>query len=354
MPKPHLLVLNLATDADDPVLGFTTSWIGAFARLCEHVDVITMRVGRLDVPSNVSVHSIGKERGYSEPRRVIEFYRALARVLSARRVDMCFAHMAPLFAVMASPVLAPLRIPIVTWYAHPECSATLRLAHRVSSGVVTSLASAYPHRRDKLQVIGQGIDTDVFRAGNGAPNKRLILCAGRLSRVKDHPTLLRAAAILQREAPGSFEMKIVGGTARPEDAAYSSELGIQAREAGLGSAVEFVGPVVRDEMPHWYRRAALHVNLTAKGFGDKVALEAMSCGTPCLTANTDLRQTLGVHAEALLFAPGDAADLASKIRRVLEMPNDRRIEMGTYLREQVVQLHGLHKLASRVLEIGSR
>jgi glycosyltransferase involved in cell wall biosynthesis len=218
--------------------------------------------------------------------------------------------------------------------------------------MVTSLPSAYPYRSDKLHVIGQGIDTEVFKPGCGTLEKRLILCVGRLSRVKDHATLLRATLILQRETPGSFEVNVVGGAARPEDAAYSSDLMAEVQREGLEGTVKFIGPVARAELPAWYCRAAVHVNLTPKGFGDKVALEAMACETPCLTANTDLRATLGAHADTLLFAPGDSAELASKLRRVLTLPEGARLAMGRDLREHVVALHGLDRLAGRILEIG--
>ena len=56
----RLLVFNLATDVDDPILGFTTHWIRALARRVEAVQVITMRAGRLDLPNNVRVDSVGK------------------------------------------------------------------------------------------------------------------------------------------------------------------------------------------------------------------------------------------------------------------------------------------------------
>ena len=65
----RILLFNLATDADDPLLGFTTRWIGALAERVEFIHVITMRVGRLEMPANVRVYSVGKEKGYSEPRR---------------------------------------------------------------------------------------------------------------------------------------------------------------------------------------------------------------------------------------------------------------------------------------------
>src|SRR5688572_14425989 len=94
----RLLLFNLATDADDPILGFASGWIRALARHAEFIDVVTMRVGRVHLPANVRVFSVGKERGYSEARRATEFYRILQALLVGRHYDACFAHMMPLFA----------------------------------------------------------------------------------------------------------------------------------------------------------------------------------------------------------------------------------------------------------------
>src|SRR5713101_9840351 len=114
----RLLMFNLAMDTDDPILGFATRWIAALARRVESIQVITMRAGRVEVPENVRVCSVGKERGYSEPRRAVEFYRHLIRVVRTDRIDVCFSHMIPIFTVLAAPIAKARGIPIVTWYAH--------------------------------------------------------------------------------------------------------------------------------------------------------------------------------------------------------------------------------------------
>ena len=85
----RLLLFNLATDADDPILGFTHDWIRSLAARVERVDVVTMWAGRLDVPRNVRVHSVGKELGHSEPRRAVELYRIFARLGWLRGYDAC-------------------------------------------------------------------------------------------------------------------------------------------------------------------------------------------------------------------------------------------------------------------------
>ena len=108
----RLLLFNLMTDEADPVLGFALGWIRELAARCEYVDVITMYRGAYQLPENVRVYSAGRERGWSKPLRLAHFYRHLLRLLRARRYDACFAHMMPLFAGLAGPLLSARGIPI--------------------------------------------------------------------------------------------------------------------------------------------------------------------------------------------------------------------------------------------------
>ncbi|MFO0969282.1 MAG: glycosyltransferase family 4 protein [Gemmataceae bacterium] len=342
----NLLLFNLVTDLDHPILGFTSHWIRELAARVDSVEVITMRRGRVQAPENVRVHSVGAERGYSEPRRVFEFYRILSGILGRGRIDGCFAHMAPEFAILAGPVLRAKRIPLVTWYAHPSLHWRVKLAHVFSHQMVASLPNAYPWKKDKLTVIGQGIDTTLF-APDGTPEENdLVLCVGRVSAVKDHATLLRAAALLRRPA----RVVVLGQTAGPEDEAYLLDLGRLAAELGIAVRVTFAKGVPPAELPSWYRRCAAHVNLTPAGFGDKVAWEAMACARPCLVANVDFAPTLGRFENDLLFRVHDVADLAAKLDNVLAQSAEQRAAMGQYLRGQVERWHSLPRLAEQVLE----
>jgi glycosyltransferase involved in cell wall biosynthesis len=277
---------------------------------------------------------------------VLVFYKLLLGILRMRRIDGCFSHMAPEFSALAGPVLRMCRIPLVTWYAHPSLTGWVKLAHLFSNRMVTSLPSAYPYRADKLAVIGQGIDTDVFTPqGDIAVDEDLILCVGRISRVKDHATLLRAIALLS----WPVRVRILGATAGPEDETYAAELRRVVADLHLTNTVTFAAPRPRHELPHEYGRCAVHVNLTPAGFGDKVAWEAMSCARPCLVANQDFRETLGAHAAELLFRVGDAGDLAQKLAALLARSESERAAIGADLRRNVDRLHSLPRLADRIL-----
>lgn len=347
----QILYFSLAVDCEDPILGFTSHWIRALAERAEFVHVITMRTGRVDVPINVRIYSVGKERGYSEARRAFEFYKILIRVLRKDQIDICFAHMMPLFTVLAAPFLRARRIPIVTWYAHPSLTWILRLAHHFSRNMLASVTTAYPYKRDKLIAIGQGIDTKLFSPNVEVPldEPPILLCVGRLSAVKDIPTLLRATALLRQTWKQPFRVVLVGGAGSPRDESHVRALHEQINRLGIENIVHFEPPVAMDKLPFWYRRCAVYVNMTPTGSGDKVAWEAMSCGSPCIAANEGFRETLGKYAERLLFPYGDAESLAARLHWALSLSESERGQLEHYLRAQVVSGHSLNGLATKLI-----
>jgi len=350
----RIVWFNLATDYDDPILAPAARWIDEVAQRVEFIHVVTMRRGRTVPRDNVRVHSVGKEKGYSEPRRALEFYAALQRIRRDGPVDICFAHMIPIFAVMAAPVFKPRGTPIVLWYAHPALSRTLKVAHHAADRVVTSLVSSYPYRRDKLDVIGQGIDTELFApapplaASTADP---VILSVGRLTPCKEFETLLRAAALLRHRQDRPFRIVIVGSPAVPSDARYAEWLRRETDRLGLGSIVRFVPAVPAGELAGWYRRATLCVNLTATGSGDKVVFEALSCGRICLVANEGFREVLGAYDGELRFRHRDPSALAARLEWALSLTVEARTAIGRRLSDEIHANHSVRHLAAKLEDV---
>ena len=358
----NLLVFNLATDAHDPILGFTTLWLNKLAEKVSRIHVITMRSGVLKLRENITVYSLGKEWGYSEPRRAMRFYRFLYQILRSQSIDLCFSHMTPIFTNLAAPILNVLGIPIVTWYAHPSLTNNLKLAHHFSTRMVTSIPTAYPYRPDKLVVVGQGIDTDLFAplsnrltnqviANDVSEKYSLILAVGRLSPVKDYGTLISAVGHLISQTSHQVKLLIVGNPTNAQDEIYVQSLYTQVQQLNLASVVTFQPAVSMYELPEIYRCCTVYVNLTPTGFGDKVALEAMACGKVCLAANTGFRETLGIYAEQLLFTHANPQDLAQKLVAILSLEEKQRQIMGDYLRQQIIKYHSLDRLIQNLLQL---
>jgi glycosyltransferase involved in cell wall biosynthesis len=347
----RLLLFNLVTDLDDPILGFTTRWIRALAQRVEYIHVITMQAGRVEVPDNVRVYSVGKEEGYSEPRRAVEFYRHLLRILHEAPIDVCFSHMIPIFTVMAAPVLKARGIPIVTWYAHRQVTWLLKLAHRSSDLVVSADDGSYRYRHDKFLPVGHGIDTDLFSPSNILPeNPPLVLAIGRLSPIKDPITLIEAVYLLQQR--GHEVRCLLVGEAPVRDRAYAQRVRQRIRALGLDGVVQLPGALPNDQIVHWYRRCFAHVNCSPADHSlDKAALEAMACGRLSLSSTVGFRQTMGTWADCLLFRHGDPADLAEKLTTLLALPRREVEQIGLDLRQRAVQMHSLHGLAEGLVKV---
>lgn len=347
----RLLVFNLMTDADDPVLGFTTTWINALAQHVEHIDVLTMQAGRLAVADNVQVYSLGREKGYSEAHRAFRFYRILWGLLRKNRYTACFAHMNQLFAIMGAPLLMVYRIPQTLWYAHKATPRTLWLAEKLVDKVVTSSAEGFRMPSRKLHIIGQGIDTALFSPAP-KPNKGAftLVSTGRLAPVKRLETIISALNVLVNQQHKDVRLRLVG-SAPPEHADYENQLHHLVAEYVLQERVDFVGAVAYENLPTEYHRADAMVNMSQTGSMDKAVLEAMACEVPVITANEAYQKMLTEWADTLLVPPESPEVLPIRLAQIVSTPPDERAKLGHTLRQIVVTEHSLERLIGKLLEI---
>lgn len=352
--KPRLLLFNLMTDADDPILGFTTVWINALATRCEAVDVITMQAGKLEVSSNVQVYSVGKEKGYSEPRRALEFYRILFRLLRQNRYDACFVHMIQLFAVMGAPLLKAYRVPVTLWYAHKAVSRMLKLAEKLVDHVVTSSPEGFRLPSSKRVIVGQGIDTNLFRpseAGRPTDSPFTLISLGRIAPIKRLETMIEAVKELA-EANGKARVRLrLVGSVFPQDAAYAQQLHNLIERYDLANVVELAEPVAYEQVAGVYQHADVMVNMSATGSMDKAVLEAMACGIPVVTVNEAFQAVLAPWKETVLIPPNEPELLPARLQKLMAMSADERAKLGAELRELVVAEHSLERLVDKLLAI---
>jgi glycosyltransferase involved in cell wall biosynthesis len=348
-----ILVFNLATDADDPNLHFTVSWIEALARRVDAIDVVTMRAGRVDLPSNVRVWSVGGEEGVSNLRRAVRFYRTILTLMRTRRYDVCFSHQIVLFGVMAAPFLWLRRVPNVLWYAHIARPPLARVAARLAERVVTSGPASCRLPARRLHVIGQGIDTSRF-APLGAPSPERsaqvrLAAVGRVAPVKNLALLVDAvAACIERDPALDVAVRVTGPVEAP-DRAYAASLQEHAAARGVGERFDWRKPVARDDLVREYQWASIVVNTSVTPSIDKVLLEAMACGVPVVTCNPAYRPVLEEIDPALFVAEANAHRVADAVMRVVEAAPERRAAIAAAARALVEREHSLDRLADRLV-----
>ncbi|MCB9450333.1 MAG: glycosyltransferase family 4 protein [Anaerolineaceae bacterium] len=344
----RLLLFNIRTDADDHILGFTTPWINALAAHYDAVDVLTMHAGRLAVAENVTVYSVGRERGYGAARRLVNFYAILLRLLLTRRYTACFAHMMPLFAALGGVPLWLAGVPVTTWYTHRQVTRHLRWALRFSRRVVSAVPESFPLPTPKLRATGHGVNTDLFCPPPESPesSRPLVVQVARLMPIKHQGTLLRAASSLE------VDIVLVGGIPDGGDDSYARELHSLADALGITGRVTFAGEQTAEEVRDWYWRAAVAVNLSPPGLFDKAALEGMACALPTLISSTAFIPLAGAYtAQLLVDSPEDVAGVTARLRDLLALSPQERRAIGLALRQAVIEQHSMQSLIPRLVNI---
>ena len=350
----NLLLFNLKTDIDNPTLGFTTGWINALAKHCEKIYVITMQKGMVAVADNVEVYSVGKEKGFSEPKRALWFYRHLFHVLKQDKIDVCFAHMIPIFAILAAPVLKVKKIPVVLWYAHKSVTPTLKLAHFLVNKLITASPESFRIKSKKTIITGHGIDTNFFTPPQEKSDKDeiQILSVGRLSPIKNYETLISAIDLLvKEEGIKNIRVTIVGGTPEGSDRNYEMSLKEHVSRINLDDHIRFVGSVPFRDTVVYYQKGDIFINLSDTDSVDKAVLEAMACGCIPITSNRSFAAVFDKLKELLIVPKGNANLLAEKILTIDRMPKGEKDKLRQDLRQIVVDHHSLDKLSEKLVGV---
>jgi glycosyltransferase involved in cell wall biosynthesis len=353
-----ILFITQHLDEDSDVLGITAPWLRALAQRVTTVHALALSVGQVSLPGNVAVHSLGKERGAGKIGQFVRFQRTLAGLAGRHEVDAIFVHMVPQYAILAAPLARLSGIPIVLWYAHGSVSGRLRLAHRLVQRVVTASPESFRLPSKKVVVTGHGVDTSLFdqpplpASTAGAPTSCRVIAVGRISRIKDHETLVRALALLrQRDSGVAWRVVIAGAPLYADDHVYLRELRDLARQLGVAEIVEFAGSIPNRALPPAYGAADVAVSTSRTGSVDKVVLEAMACRRPVVTCNEAFLPIFGGLGTALTFPAGDAGALADRLHALHERPRAEQAELGEALRAIVVRDHSLQRWADRIVAV---
>jgi len=310
-----LVVATQRVDLDDPVLGATVPKLHALAERVDELVVVTLASGRHDLGGNVRVRTL---RAGGRGVRGAQFVRFLA----AERADAVLAHMAPIYAVLA----APLRAPVALWFTHPRDSRLLRAATRLSRVVLTVDERSFPFPSPKVRPIGHGIDVARFTCVAPSTSLPLRLVAlGRLTPVKRLDLIARAAARVD-----GVEVEFVGPALSQTDRAYRATLG-RTRDA-VGWA----------DVPGLLAQYDGLVSATEAGSADKVVYEAGASCLPVLASSPAFASFLPPE---LRFSGED--ELAA---RLAWLRSADRGALGRQLRERVVRDHAVDVWADRVLE----
>ncbi|OAQ54436.1 hypothetical protein HTG_02490 [Natrinema mahii] len=195
-------------------------------------------------------------------------------------------------------------------------------SHATAAAVTDALDREVDH------VVTPGVDVDRFSPDAEPAFDRpepTVTFVGRLAEAKGVFDLLDAFEPLSDDAHLCF----VGDGAGPQGASIADALSRRVRELGIGDDVTFFGEVPHDDLHRYYAASDIVCYPTYyDGFG-LVNIEAMACGVPVVTTRVDGVEAYATHEEnSLLVEPGEPAELAAALRRLVSSPR-LRDRLGT-------------------------
>jgi glycosyltransferase involved in cell wall biosynthesis len=336
-----LVFVTQQVDPAHPALAATVPKLRALAGLVDEVVVLADGAVEGVLPGNCRLRTFaaGTKAG-----RGARFESALARELPGLRGGAVVAHMCPIYAVLAAPLVRPLRVPLVLWFTHWRASRLLRLAERVSTAVTSVDARSFPLESAKVHAIGHGIDLSEFPCGppRGGPGLRL-LALGRYSPAKGLDVVVQAVA----EAGEDVELRVHGPALSAEEREHRASLEELVSRLGLGRRVALGDAVPRSEVPGLLSAHDGLVNNMRAGAPDKVVFEAAAACRPVLASNPVFDTLLDADQ---LFARDDPHALAVRVRALAAMSPDERSELGRRLRARVEAGHSVGSWARGILD----
>jgi glycosyltransferase involved in cell wall biosynthesis len=348
--RTRLVFITQQVDPGHPALAATIPKIRALAERVDEMVVLADRVLPGNLPKNCRSLSFASRR---KAGRGARFEAALAGELARRpRPVAVLAHMCPIYAVLAAPLVRPLRIPLLLWFTHWKRTRTLEAAERASTAVISVDRRSFPIDSKKLTAIGHGIDLDEFPCrpeGQHAGDFR-VAALGRYSAAKGLETVIRGVGIaLERGL--DVRLEVHGPALSAAEREHRATLERLVAELELDSRVRLDPAVLRSEVPEVFARADCLVNNMEAGAPDKIVYEACAGCLPVLASNPVFDELLDGLAVELQFGRDDPAELAQRIDRLAAMTPPQRASLGRVLHSRVAERHSVAHWADRVLEV---
>jgi glycosyltransferase involved in cell wall biosynthesis len=338
----RVVFITQQVDPRHPALAATVPKIAALAALVDEVVVLTDGAVEGVLPANCRVRTFHARHKLG---RGLRFEAALKRERRGLRGGAVIAHMCPIYAVLAAPLVRPRRIPLVLWFTHWRASRLLVLAERLASAVTSVDERSFPLRSKKLRAIGHGIDLSEFECTppRGGGDELRLLTLGRYSPAKGLEVVLRSVAAVGE----GVCLDVYGPALSAEERTHRQELDKLVAALPLEGRVVLGEAVARTEVPRLLAEHDALVNNMRAGAPDKVVYEAAASCVPVLASNPVFDSLL---EPAQLFRREDPGELAERIRGLATLAPAERAALGRRLRERVEESHSVQSWARGILD----
>lgn len=178
--------------------------------------------------------------------------------------------------------------------------------------------------KDKISVITNGVDTDLFKPMNQKEcreklnllvNKKIILFVGNLVPVKGVDYLISAFSKVVATGLTDLRLVIIG------EGPLKEKLLQETKTKNIHAIIDFVGKKPHAEIPYWMNAADLFCLPSHSEGCPNVLLEAIACQRPIVASNIrGISDLVSSSQNKVLFKPGNSDELGRGILNILNKP----------------------------------
>ncbi len=275
--------------------------------------------------------------------------------------ELIHAHVALPTAYAVSLAVEKLKLPVVvTEHMLPrllhfenstgierfrQALTSARCVIAVSPSLKQEIESQIPSLR--CEVLGNVIDTQFFslEENSSSSERRVFLSMSRLSKEKNIPQMLQAAATLVEQGFRNFQLRIGG------DGPEYGHLVKEIDRLNIGSWCELLGQCSRSKVREELHRASVYISLSDfETFGVSLA-EAMSTGLPVITTRCGGPEFIVDSSCGIMIEPNDNAACVDAMKRF--MREDLHFDPHT-IRSHIVKRFAREPFLEKIDELYNR
>lgn len=339
----RLIIYNLETDLNSPVLAAAHHWIEAFAQHVDQVVVYSTHIGRLNLASNVEVHEIGGGTVVKRAVALIRLFVSFFRELPFRKESIVFHHMSPRTLLVLGPLYRLARVNQGLWYSHSKKSFSLRASKYFANKIFSSTPTAIPISGDKLRFVGHGVKSEKFTEAlaKSGKSRRGIVALGRISPIKRLEQIIDA---ISHTRIADMNLTFIGSS--KVDDQYEVKLVELARLKDI--SLKIIGSLPYESIPQKLCEFDAIYTGTPKSV-DKAAIEGAICGCFVLTTEEQTLHLTGMKEVFRFLGFEDTPPLSVQITTLANLSAEMQSKMRATLSARAAELNDINETTLKIL-----
>ena len=333
-------------DEEDQLLSHQAEIVNLIAKEFDHVSVLTGRIGKVMIPSNVTLKSYNWVKG-KKLKNIFNLLKSYLLIRKRNDITVVFSHMTFMQSLIILPLTKLQRVKHYLWYAHKSKNTYLQFSARLFDGLITSTRDSCPVRNGKIYPIGQTINSDKFtpKKLTNYPIIKLIHI-GRFDPIKNISEIIGVVEKSRVYFP-NLTLDIIGSASSISSTKYEQEVKSQFVHSVTQGWLKFFPGVPREEIPYILEKSHPFIH-SCNAALDKVILEANLSNVPVITSNEEFIKSFGSWTENTNLID---INLLDELNAALKTPKLELEKIVNQRYQETLANHELKGWTTRLLKV---